>query len=408
MINDTYKIFQLMEYFITKYDYISFKISGLERNNELFIASKTNPHFQIIRISTSSYGSVFYDDNRLLTYQKIISQQFNLDNVKLLDIHINHDKPNGNDKFTTVCMDSNYHAGFDISTYYPGVYEVIHDVTDQENEIKQRIMSINNTFIKLKQEAKKRPLLKKIKDLQAPITLTICLICIVFYVITFLLSSKYDLASVLIMIGAQYNTFTLGLHQVFRLFTNAFLHASLPHLIFNLIAFYYLGIAVERRLKFKKYLILIISGILFSSLSAGILCGNKIIVGLSGVIYALFSYYLMRLIKSPFFSIRQVMPTIILNIMLNFLPDVSWQAHLGGAVCGILFYYAYNVNRKNIYILIVSLLIVMNIKYFGFTSIKPLYIASDLKVLKIYNEWGLNDYAKKISDKLLVIYQRGE
>ena len=77
MENNTYKVFQLMEYFITKYDYISFRVNGLDKPDEILIASKTNPDFQVIRITTASVGTAYYDKGRLDTYQMVIKQQFN-------------------------------------------------------------------------------------------------------------------------------------------------------------------------------------------------------------------------------------------------------------------------------------------------------------------------------------------
>ena len=126
-----------------------------------------------------------------------------------------------------------------------------------------------------------------------------CVVCTVLFLITLFLSSKYDIDTALIMMGAQYNTFTLGLHQVYRLVLNGFLHGSIMHLVFNLMAFYYVGIGIERRLKTKKYLILLLSGIVFSSLSAGIISANTITIGLSGAIYCIFVYY----ITLPFFDL---------------------------------------------------------------------------------------------------------
>ena len=339
----------------------------------------------------------------------VIKQQFNLPEVKILDVHIGNETVEGNDEFTTVCIDSNYHSGLDLSNIYPGVYDVVHDVSDKEGEIKNRVSNINNTFLKLKETAKKRPLYAKLKDLHAPVTMWTCVICTVLFLITLFLSSKYDIDTALIMMGAQYNTFTLGLHQVYRLVLNGFLHGSIMHLVFNIMAFYYVGIGVERRLKTKKYLILLSSGIIFSALSAGIISANTITIGLSGAIYCIFVYYIFSLVNSGFINVRQLMPTIILNLMLNFIPGVSWQGHLGGAVCGCLFYYLFNnKDNKSMIVLVTSLLLIMNVKYFGFTKVQPLYIGTDVKVVSAYKDLGLKFYSDNISKRLINVYQKGD
>ena len=408
MENNAYKIFQLMEYFITNYDYVSFRVQGLDKDNEILIASKTNPNYQVIRITTDSVESSFYDSERFNTYKNVIKGQFSLNEVKLLDIHIGNEEVDGKDENTTVSIDTNFHSGIDLSTQYKGIYEVIHDVVDSESEIKKRVLSINQTFLKIKDKAKKRPLLQKIKELHAPVTLSVCAICVVLFIITAILSRKHSIETVLIFLGAQYNTFTLGLHQIYRLITNAFLHSSLMHLLFNLLAFYYVGLVVERALKPKKYLILLLSGVIFSSLSSGILSENTITIGLSGCIYCLFIYFILYFAYSGFFNLQQFLPTILLNLMLNFIPGVSWQCHLGGAVCGALFFFIYKEEKpaKNMIILICTVLLVMNIKYFVNPVIAPIYGGTDMRVVEMYRDLGFNNIADKTYEKLYEVYQK--
>ena len=407
MENNTYKVFQLMEFFITNYDYVSFRVSGFDKPDEVLIASQTNPNYQIIRISTSSIESTFYDKDRFDTFKNVIKGQFQLSEVKLLDIHIGDQLVEQNDDYI-VSIDTNYHSGIDLSKDYKGIYEVVHDVSDSESEIKKRVLNINQSFARLKEKAKKRPLLQKIKELHAPITLSVCVLCALVFILTAILSRKYAIETVLIFLGAQYNTFTLGLHQIYRLLTNAFLHSSLMHLVFNLLAFYYVGIVVERALKPKKYLILLISGIIFSSLSSGILSENGITIGLSGGIYCLFVYFVLYFAYSGFFNINQFLPTILLNLMLNFIPGVSWQSHLGGAVCGALFFFIYKEEKpaKNIIILICAVLLVMNIKYFVNPVIAPIYGGTDMRVVEMYKDLGFDNIADKTYEKLYEVYQK--
>ncbi len=408
MENNTYKVFQLMEYFITKFDYVSFRVSGYDKADEILIASKTNPDYQIIRITTASLDSSFYDKDRLNTYKTVIKAQFHLPEANLLDVHIGEEVVDGNEENTTVTIDSNYHSGIDLNKAYKGIYEVIHEVSNSEDEIKKRVLNINETFLKIKEKAKKRPLLQKIKELHAPITLSICLLCTILFIITVILSRTYPLETVLIFLGAQYNTFTLGLHQIYRLLTNAFLHSSLMHLVFNLLAFYYVGVVIERTLNSKKYLILLLSGIIFSSLSVGILAQNSITIGLSGGIYCLFTYFVLYFAYSGFFDLRQFVPTILLNLMLNFIPGVSWQCHLGGAVCGALFFFVYKEKKvqMNMVYLVIAVFIVMNLKYFINPLIKPLYGGSDMRVVEMYKDLGLDSIADSTAEKLFKVYER--
>ena len=49
-------------------------------------------------------------------------------------------------------------------------------------------------------------------------------ICIFVYLLSLLLGTKYDKSSVYVVLGADYMTFTLGLKQLYRLFTCVFVH----------------------------------------------------------------------------------------------------------------------------------------------------------------------------------------
>ena len=100
------------------------------------------------------------------------------------------------------------------------------------------------------------------------------------------------------------------------------------------------------------------------------------------------------------------MPTLILNLALNFMPGVSWQCHLGGAFAGVMFYYLYKDKKINLNILalIVILTITMFTKYIKDFNLKPYYSGTDLEVLDVYRDIGLNNYSDKALKKLYKIY----
>ena len=50
----------------------------------------------------------------------------------------------------------------------------------------------------------------------------------------------------------------------------------------------------------------------------------------------------------------------------------------------------------------------MNVKYFGFTKVQPLYIGTDVKVVSAYKDLGLKSYSDNISKRLINVYQKGD
>ncbi|MBA0036198.1 rhomboid family intramembrane serine protease GlpG [Pantoea sp. BIGb0393] len=86
--------------------------------------------------------------------------------------------------------------------------------------------------------------------------------------------------------------------QVWRWFSHALLHFSLLHILFNLMWWWYLGGAVEKRLGTGKlFVIMLISALLTGWMQAkfsGVLFG-----GLSGVVYALMGYCWLRGERDP-------------------------------------------------------------------------------------------------------------
>ena len=406
--NDVYKVFQLMEFFVTKYAYACFAVKGLSKANEVFVASKENPNFNLIRISTDSIEKTFYDENRIEKISEVIKKQLGLNKIIVLDIHISNEELYGDEKFATVCLNTNFVSGEDIEDAYPGVESVIHEVKDGDAEIKKSIFSINTAIKNIKNKAKKKSFsFKSIKENGYPVTLIIMAICILVYLIKLILSNYYSSSVSLILLGADYKMFTLGIGQYFRLITCAFVHASIIHLLCNLLSFYMIGRVVEKILGSTKYLIMLMLGILFSSLCKGILVGNSLSMGLSGGIYTLFVYFILYSVGSGYLELNSFMPTLLLNLALNFVPGVAWQCHLGGAMCGVMFYYLYKDKKINLNILalIIVLIGTMFVKYIKDYNLKPYYPGTDAEVINVYRKMGLDGYSDNAVIKLYKIYK---
>jgi membrane associated rhomboid family serine protease len=138
----------------------------------------------------------------------------------------------------------------------------------------------------------------------------------------------------------------LGIHArevdgVPEIFTAPFLHAGWNHLISNSLPFYVLGFLVLlsglARWVASSLIIIIISGMTAWSLTPP----HTIILGASGLIFGWLTYLLARGIWSR--RPAQVVVAVIVlllygGLIWGVLPGsagVSWQAHLGGAIGGV-------------------------------------------------------------------------
>lgn len=142
------------------------------------------------------------------------------------------------------------------------------------------------------------------------------------------------------------------LGQYYRLFTAAFIHADIFHLLFNCYALYVIGNQVESYLGKWKYIFIYIISILSSSLLSMLFAGgNYFSVGASGAIFGLmgallyFGYYYRVYLGNVLKS--QIIPLIVINLIIGFVaPDIDNYGHIGGLIGGILATYAVGIKYK--------------------------------------------------------------
>lgn len=136
--------------------------------------------------------------------------------------------------------------------------------------------------------------------------------------------------------------------QPWRLVTSIFLHASLTHLLLNMLSLYFLGSFAEasfgRGRFFALYLLSGLSGglayIYWSTFTGGFL---QPAVGASGAIFGLLGGVFGYAIRRGTFSTRdpvigQLLLLTGINLFLGFsIPGVSNAAHLGGLAGGLVY-----------------------------------------------------------------------
>ena len=128
----------------------------------------------------------------------------------------------------------------------------------------------------------------------------------------------------------------------YRLVTSMFLHGFLLHILFNMIALWFIGAPVEKYLGPTRYLgLYFVSGL---AGSAGALLQAPLVptVGASGAIFGILGAMLIIEWQITGRFAGQAMTWIVINLVISFsFSGISWGGHIGGLIGGILITLAY-------------------------------------------------------------------
>jgi len=127
-----------------------------------------------------------------------------------------------------------------------------------------------------------------------------------------------------------------------RLITSAFLHASLIHIGFNMLALWWIGAPVEQYLGRARYLGLYLVSGLAGAAGALVLTPTAVTVGASGAIFGILGAMLILEWQATGQLAGNAMTLIVINLALSFaLAGISIGGHIGGLIGGILVTLAY-------------------------------------------------------------------
>ncbi|WIF62232.1 rhomboid family intramembrane serine protease GlpG [Enterobacter cloacae] len=131
-----------------------------------------------------------------------------------------------------------------------------------------------------------------IRERAGPFTLLLMAACIIVFIIMNVVGDQ----SVMIALAWPYDP-SLDF-DVWRYFTHALMHFSVMHILFNLLWWWYLGGAVEKRLGSGKLIVITLISALLSGYVQHKFSGPWF-GGLSGVVYALMGYVWLRGERDP-------------------------------------------------------------------------------------------------------------
>lgn len=125
--------------------------------------------------------------------------------------------------------------------------------------------------------------------------------------------------------------------QYYRLVTSMFAHQEIWHIGFNMLSLWWLGGPLEAALGRARYLaVYFASGLAGSALAYLLADPATQTLGASGAIFGLFgaTAVLMRKLN---YDLRPIIALLVINLIFTFgWSSISWQAHIGGLVAGLI------------------------------------------------------------------------
>ncbi len=223
-----------------------------------------------------------------------------------------------------------------------------------------------------------------------------------------------DIFSTAIFFGAYYKIFISAHFEIFRFLTYGLIHTDIFHLLMNVYALINLGNFMERIYGYQKFLITLATGIVMGALFVYVAQGNILLVGISAGLYAilgvLFVYlYETGLIKQPQIQ-AQIWRMVMINIFINFVPQVSVIGHLGGLVAGLLLGLGFSKSSKLAHLKQHSLIalalafVALGVLSFQNTDATPIYGKNDAEVVEIARDINLSWYANDLEKSLMSYY----
>ncbi|MEV6357342.1 rhomboid family intramembrane serine protease [Streptomyces hydrogenans] len=169
-------------------------------------------------------------------------------------------------------------------------------------------------------------------------------ICVLVYGLVLILGDRF--VDELVLIGYAYNPLlgeVVGVAdgEWYRLLTATVLHQEPWHILFNLLGLWVIGGIVEPELGRSRYALLcLLSGLSGSVLAYVVAAPNQPSLGASGIVYGLIGAWVV-LARRRRHDMRPVVLFVALSLLMTFTrPGISWEAHVGGLVAGVLVTYA--------------------------------------------------------------------
>lgn len=397
---------QLLTFLVTHQNY---QIVTLRQNqpNEYWLTNPANKKYPVIRLSSE----VCTELNSMDTYLKSVHQVIlNAIGAKgdLLLLNTNKESLNlKNDFVQQIVIVPDQPFDPQLMTLFNGIDKACHKVENNRDEF---LKCVKRLETKAMNEAKQR---RKIPFKELPkITMAVIAVCVIMFLLVNLLSLvSGELTSAAIFLGAYYKMSVVSGFEYWRLLTAGFVHADIFHLLMNMMALFNLGFYCEKRFKKSQFLLILLAGIIGGNLFVFIGDANIAGLGISGGLFGLLGAYIVSLCADGSIKNRMVRvnltSTIMMNVFISLLPNISLMAHLGGFIIGgLLAFIMIDVKRwqtlrmhtRNAFLLLILglCLLVPRVQ-----RIDPFYPMTDAILITTAEKLNLDGYADYLKNNFI-------
>jgi membrane associated rhomboid family serine protease len=128
-----------------------------------------------------------------------------------------------------------------------------------------------------------------------------------------------------------------GVFEPWRVLTAALVHSGIWHIGFNMLSLWIIGRTLEPMLGRWRFLTLYVLSAVGGSVAVACIEPLQSVLGASGAVFGLFGA-LIIIGRHMGANVTGILVIIGLNLVIGFVPgfNIAWQAHIGGAVVGLL------------------------------------------------------------------------
>ncbi len=351
-------VMKLLHYFITEKGYNPIILHGAE--DEIWLENMQDSSYEIVRI-VSNYihnnEQLNFDLYRAKQIMKRIKKKTFSWHLNTLSLYINLGDSVEYKKYEhTSYIDCAKISTINDLNSYDFIKEEFPDITknmDFKEEGFPLFMKITGDITKKNAEISRQA--EDVFTKKTPyVTFFIIILNILIFISMYILGRGSTDEATLVFFGASVPSLILN-GEYYRLFTAAFLHIGIIHLLCNMYCLYVIGPQIESFFGKVKFIFIYLFSILTSSLLSVAIhssSGNVISAGASGAIFGLlgsllyFGYHYRVYLGSTLKS--QIIPLIVLNLIIGFtISGIDNAAHIGGLIGGILASMAVGVKYKS-------------------------------------------------------------